>query len=120
MKSGSKTTADNPSNIIIKNDKNRGMKKSKNRNSNNNISGSVRVESGELWYIFQLIDGLIDYIENTLSVRMGLNKGHKALQIILLILPVFLAILCSAVYLILTKEESDSITKLFDTRVKKV
>lgn len=61
----------------------------------------IQRESGDLWGIFGIVDSVIDNVENSLSLKMGSNKGHRALQIILLMLPVLVLVILFAAYLLL-------------------
>jgi len=65
------------------------------------IGEIIQRESGDLWGVFWLIDSMIDNVESSLSGHLGSNKGHRALQIILLMIPVLVIVVVFAAYLLL-------------------
>ena len=63
----------------------------------NNFATSSKAE---LWYIFQLVDQTVEQIVQHVDQEVGNGHGHKVLKLILLLAPMFIMILFTAIKLL--------------------
>lgn len=54
----------------------------------------------ELWWLFQFVDSRVERIINEIDLQMGYGQGHKALRLVLLLLPVMLMVFFVAMWVV--------------------